>query len=167
MAPLGPAPRWLCDEMLARLARLLRAAGHDTALAASGMPDRAILETAEREERLLLTRDRRLAAAAGARALLIPENDPEEQARHLARHCGIDWNLARFTRCLMDNALLREAPPEEIAALPLSTRAGPGPFRACPVCGRIYWPGSHVRRMLDRLDRLAAAAGTPDPGGRS
>ncbi|RFA27009.1 hypothetical protein CAI21_15770 [Alkalilimnicola ehrlichii] len=35
-------PRLLCDEMLLRLARWLRAAGYDTALAVSGMQDRAV-----------------------------------------------------------------------------------------------------------------------------
>lgn len=29
---------------------------------------------------------------------------------------------------------------------------GAGPVTACPDCGRIYWPGSHVRRMRARLD---------------
>lgn len=35
---------WFCDEMLGRLARLLRAAGHDTALAPAGTADRARAE---------------------------------------------------------------------------------------------------------------------------
>ncbi|MFE1601365.1 Mut7-C RNAse domain-containing protein [Methylobacterium sp. ID0610] len=156
-------PRWLCDEMLARLARILRAAGYDTALAAPGTPDRALLESAGREGRVLLTRDRRLAAAAGHRGLLILQDEPEAQARHLARACGIAWSLARFTRCLIDNEHLREAAPAEIAALPAAARAGPGPFLACPACGRVYWPGSHVRRMLERLDRLDAATNARSP----
>ncbi|ACA17566.1 protein of unknown function DUF82 [Methylobacterium sp. 4-46] len=151
-------PRWLCDEMLGRLARLLRAAGHDARLAAPGTPDRDLLALAAAEERILLTRDRRLAREARARALLIREERPEAQARQLSRLRAIDWHLARFSRCLVDNAPLRAAPAEEVAALPAAARAGPGPFRACPSCGRLYWPGSHVRRMLDRLDRLAGDA---------
>ncbi|MBM0207322.1 hypothetical protein JNW90_33315 [Micromonospora sp. STR1s_5] len=28
-------------------------------------------------------------------------------------------------------------------------------MNACPTCARLYWPGSHVRRMLRRLETLA------------
>ena len=55
--------RFLCDEMLVRLARLLRAAGYDTYLAAGGEPDAELIKTARREGRILITRDKRLAAA--------------------------------------------------------------------------------------------------------
>ena len=27
-------------------------------------------------------------------------------------------------------------------------------YRACPACGRIYWPGTHVRRMKKRLESM-------------
>ena len=54
--------RFLCDEMLVRLARLLRAAGYDTSLATDGEADAALLRLARDEGRILLTRDKRLAA---------------------------------------------------------------------------------------------------------
>jgi uncharacterized protein with PIN domain len=59
---------------------------------------------------------------------------------------------------MMDNAPLRPATAEEIAVMPETSRNRPGPFRACPRCGRLFWPGSHVRRMSERLERWAAAA---------
>ena len=45
--------------------------------------------------------------------------------------------------------------PEEIAELvrPRS-RDLPGPVRRCPDCGRVYWPGSHARRMTVAVDRV-------------
>jgi uncharacterized protein len=27
-------------------------------------------------------------------------------------------------------------------------------FMECPSCARIYWPGSHADRMLERLTRI-------------
>jgi uncharacterized protein with PIN domain len=39
--------------------------------------------------------------------------------------------------------------------MPQQARALPGPFRACPECARLYWPGSHVARLSQRLDALA------------
>jgi uncharacterized protein with PIN domain len=152
--------RWLCDEMLVRLARLLRAAGHDTALAHAGQRDEDLLAMALAEERILLTRDRRLAAAAGDQGLLLTTDRPLDQARELGRLRPIDWRLAPFTRCVVDNAPLRPATGEEFAAMPGKVRALPGPFNACPACGRLYWPGSHVKRMLEKLESLSS------PGGR-
>ena len=57
--------RFFCDAMLASLARWLRAAGHDTALASASATDRAILDTCRAEARILVTRDRHLAGQAG------------------------------------------------------------------------------------------------------
>jgi uncharacterized protein with PIN domain len=161
----GPLPDWkamrfLCDEMLARLARLLRAAGYDTYLAAGGEPDAELVRTARREGRILLTRDKRLAAAAGE-SVLIGGWGVDAEARSLSRALVMDWEFAPFTRCVMDNAHLREATPEEVGRLPGHARDLPGPFRVCPACRRGYWPGSHVRRMAARLHALARDAATP------
>jgi uncharacterized protein with PIN domain len=152
--------RFLCDEMLVRLARLLRAAGYDTYLAADGEPDADLIKLARREGRILLTRDRRLAAAA-EESVLVHGWGVEAEAHSLSREVVLDWNHAPFSRCIMDNARLRTAADDEIGGLPDTARAGQGPFRVCPACGRRYWPGSHVRRMEARLRRLAADAAIP------
>lgn len=147
--------RFLCDEMLARLARLLRAAGYDTYLASGGQPDRDLLHIAAEEGRILLTRDKRLAASA-PEAVLIDGRGVEQEAESLSRGVVLDWDFAPFTRCVMDNARLRTADPEEIGRMPESAQRRGGPFRACPACGRLYWPGSHVRRIQGRLSGLQA-----------
>ncbi|MBI1200204.1 MAG: hypothetical protein GC203_20285 [Phenylobacterium sp.] len=152
--------RFLCDEMLVRLARLLRAAGYDTYLAADGEPDAELIRAARREGRILLTRDKRLAAAA-EESVLIGGWGVDAEAHSLSRAVVMDWTFAPFTRCMMDNAHLRDADAAEIAALPARARGLPGPFRTCPACGRAYWPGSHVRRMEARLQRLARDAAMP------
>lgn len=143
----------LCDEMLGGLARWLRAAGHDAAVAPRQASDADLIAIAEHEGRILISRDRALVARARGRAqaVLLVSEGVDAQALELDGALGLDWTLAPFTRCMMDNADLRPATAAEIAALPDRTRALPGPFRACPACGRLYWPGSHVRRMLERL----------------
>lgn len=146
---------WLCDEMLGRLSRLLRAAGYDTAFAERGADDRRLLARARDEGRILLTRDRPLARLAAEDGFLVAGQSVEEQARTLSAGFRIDWLHAPFTRCLVDNSPVRPALPEEVAAMPPQVRALPGPFTACPACGRLYWPGSHVRRLTVTLERLA------------
>jgi uncharacterized protein with PIN domain len=148
----GDAVRLLCDEMLKGIGRWLRAAGYDTAIAASSTSDDDLLAQARAEDRVLVTCDRRLAGrgAPGAVVLLSREG-LDHAAVELREHLGIDWLHAPFSRCLLDNALLQEAPPAALARLPERTRQGAGPITVCPDCGRLYWPGSHVRRMRARL----------------
>ena len=67
----APVTRFLCDEMLGRLARYLRAAGYDTALAAGGLPDSVWIGLAQREARLLLTCDRSLGQGRNAAGLVL------------------------------------------------------------------------------------------------
>jgi uncharacterized protein with PIN domain len=147
------ALRFLCDEMLRGLGRWLRAAGYDTIIAEGGLPDRALARRCAREGRILLTKDRQLAIIANATAsvLLVPGDGIDAAARALHAALGINWQHAPFTRCLVDNQLLAAAPREAAALVPEQSRAAGGPLRQCPECGRLYWPGGHVRRMQQRL----------------
>lgn len=149
--------RFLVDEMLARLARLLRAAGYDAELA-SGERDTPMLQRVRAEGRVLVTRDRELAGRAAPAAVLLRDDALEDQARALSAALPIDWRLAPFSRCMVCNSPLREATPEEVRTIPESAQALGGPFRACPACERIYWPGSHVKRLGARLDALSREA---------
>jgi hypothetical protein len=147
------ALRFLCDEMLRGLGRWLRAAGYDTIIAEGGLPDRALAMRCAKEERILLTKDRSLALVAKDRAqvMLVPGDGIDAAARALHAALGINWQHAPFTRCLVDNQLLAAAPREAAALVPEQSRAAGGPLRQCPECGRLYWPGGHVRRMQQRL----------------
>lgn len=75
------------------------------------------------------------------------------RSRRLGARLGIDWLAAPFSRCLVDNAPLRPASVVEVVSVPEAARQGDGPLLACPECARVYWPGSHVRRMRARLER--------------
>lgn len=147
--------RFLCDEMLVRLARLLRTAGYDTYLASDGQKDDELLALARDENRILLTRDKKLARRAHPRTLVVEGRGAVAEAEHLAARLPIDWSLAPFSRCVVDNTPLRDATPDEVVRMPPQAAELGGPFRACPACARVYWPGSHVKRMTARLDGLA------------
>ena len=117
--------RFLCDEMLARLARLLRAAGYDTVLSQGGASDDALVRQAGAERRIILTRDRELAALAGPKGLLVSGQGAMGEAHALTRALSVDWALAPFTRCVMD--------------IPISARRAPRRSRGCrkaPASGR-------------------------------
>jgi uncharacterized protein with PIN domain len=160
MGPSGANPALFCDAMLASLARWLRAAGYDTGLAPVSAMDRAVLDACRTQSRILVTRDRHLASHAGkgVGVVLLTVDGLDAQAAELTVALGIDWTRAPFTRCLLDNTPLHDATPDERARVPLRARDLPGPFRTCPACGRVYWPGSHVRRMQARLEQWHARA---------
>jgi uncharacterized protein with PIN domain len=149
-------PRFLADGMLARLARWLRALGFDTADDAT-LSDPDLVRLADSEGRVLLTRDRRLLRdLRPVRALEVRSDDPLEQLRDVVAALAIAGPAAPFTRCLLCNAELSEpvAAAEAERLLPPAARGTPGPVRVCPQCGRVYWIGSHVRRMQQALDRV-------------
>ena len=145
--------RFLCDEMLHGLGRWLRAAGYNTVIAAGGIRDRELTARCANEDRVLLTRDRHLATvvAGTAPVVLLPGGGIDEAARALRIALDIDWQYAPFTRCIVDNRLLEMAPPDLALRVPERSRVAGGPLRVCRECGRLYWPGSHVRRMQRRL----------------
>ena len=151
--------RLLCDEMLKGIGRWLRAAGYDVAIGDDRADDDELLARAAAEHRLLLTCDRRLAGRAGRNVavVVLGTESFEGAARELRERLGIDWLHAPFTRCLRDNAPLRPADERAIAGLPATARGGAGPIMRCPACGRVYWPGSHVRRMRAKLTRAQTA----------
>jgi len=101
----------------------------------------------------LVTNDRHLAATVSgiAPVVLLPGNGLDEAARALRIALDIDWQYAPFTRCLVDNRSLEAASPCSATRVPERSRAAGGPLRVCPECGRLYWPGGHVRRMQQRL----------------
>ncbi|HEU4556883.1 MAG TPA: Mut7-C RNAse domain-containing protein [Longimicrobium sp.] len=148
-------PRFFADAMLGRLARWLRVLGFDAAYDAT-RPDPEVVRLAEAEDRLLLTRDRHLLRELRpVRALEIRRDPPLEQLREVIDALALQPPRELFTRCLMCNTPLSSplAADEAAGLLPPSARDLPGPTRRCPNCRRIYWPGSHARRMRGALEQ--------------
>ena len=64
-----------------------------------------------------------------------------------------------FRRCSRCNTLLEPVRPREVAdRVPPDVVARRQELRRCESCGRVYWEGSHTRRMQDVVARLLAAA---------
>ena len=141
--------------MLGRLARWLRTLGFDT-FYDPAVHDPQLVALAAAEGRVLLTRDRHLVVhLRPRRALLITHDAPLDQLREVVAACGLAPPAAPFTRCAVCNGVLRPATPDEAAALvPEASRGLPGPVSRCPDCGRVYWEGSHTRRMRQTLSQV-------------
>ena len=147
------APRFLCDVMLARLARYLRAAGLDTILAVESSTDAEILREAIDQGRWLLTADRKITEhkAAKGHVLQLPFGSLDLQAAVLSGQFDIDWLSHAFTRCLVDNTPLHPATKEHAQQVPDDVRQTEDELLVCPNCSRVYWRGSHYKRMYRKL----------------
>ena len=149
-------PRFAADAMLGRLARWLRVLGYDTSYDAA-IADPVLVAQANAEGRVLLTRDRHLLRELHPlRAHEVRQDQPLAQLAAVVDALGLADTPPRvlFTRCLLCNCLLDAIPPAEaLPLLPPGVRDIPGPVRRCPCCQRMYWDGSHVRRMRGALQR--------------
>ena len=154
---MAEEPSFLCDEMLAGLGRWLRIAGYDTAIADRGRRDRDLVEQANAEKRILLTRDRRLneIRTANDRTLVLECDGIDAWATELVQRLSLDWNRDPLSRCTLCNVRLGIADRALIDLLPAQVRALRCSVHVCPRCGRLYWEGSHVRRIRRRLARFA------------
>src|SRR5262249_20217599 len=142
----GPAPRFLVDGMLGKVARWLVLMGYDAAFAGEGEKDLELLERARREGRVFLTRDANIPEVAGLRKLVLRERAFEDQLARVLGEWGLPPAPARLsTRCPYCTLGLEEIPRE--AALPLVpplVRQLQTPFFRCPQCRRMYWNGTHT-----------------------
>jgi uncharacterized protein len=137
---MADALRFLCDEMLAGLGRWLRIAGYDTAIAARGCRDRDLVEQAHAEQRILLTRDRRLVEIrrAGDRTIVLQGNSIDACARELGLRLALDWTFDPLSRCTLCNTRLERADHRLLASLPPRIRALGAAVHVCPRCGHLY-----------------------------
>jgi uncharacterized protein len=152
-------PRFLCDEMFGHLCRYLRAAGYDSLLAQNGSSDAELLQQCHAEGRHFLTQDtlvREHKSASGV-ALILPHKSLDQLALLLNEYYQLDWMGHAFTRCLVDNTPLETADDAALARAPADTLRPEEPLYHCPTCGRIYWRGSHYKRMRAKLVAWQAA----------
>ena len=146
--------RFLCDEMLRRLGQWLRVAGHDVLMLPDGTDDRVVMERAQSEARILVTRDRSIVDQCNGAAdlILLDCNDLEDCVAALSDKLAIDWLHAPFTRCMNCNAPLVAAREHQRLAVPEDVLRNTTRVMYCPNCDQLFWDGSHVARMRERLE---------------
>jgi uncharacterized protein with PIN domain len=140
-------PRFLADAMLGRLARWLRILGYD----AEYFPgeDDDLLRQARREGRVLLTRDTRLLQRRPLPPHLFIESD------HVMAALRLNPAVPPAHRCSCCNAVLEPRDKAQVVGrVPEFVWSHHQAFWACPRCQRIYWAGSHRRRMEKAIKAL-------------
>ena len=160
---LRPQPirefRFVADAHLGRLAAYLRMVGFDT-LYRRDYRDEEVAKLSANERRILLTRDRGLLKRnIVSRGYCLRETNSARQLVEVLQRFDLIQLIAPFRRCIHCNALLRPVAKESIVdrLLP-ETKQYYDEFFLCPECDRIYWKGSHYRRMRHFIDSVTKSA---------
>ncbi len=153
-------PRFVLDVHLGKLSVLLRMLGLD-ALYCNTFTDQRLSQICEQENRILLTRDRSLLMRNTVRhGYCVRSPHPYEQVVEVVRRLDLPAKCSPFTRCLRCNKKLAESAEENLRdRLPEFVRQHYSHFRECPLCGHIYWRGSHWQRMNAFVEKLGLPRG--------
>ncbi|MCL7940535.1 Mut7-C ubiquitin/RNAse domain-containing protein [Halomonas sp. ATCH28] len=157
-----PCPRFLLDAQLGRLARYLRLLGFDCHYR-NDIGNAELAARADKEQRVVLTRDRLLLKRKRIRlAHYVRADEPWQQVEEVCREFDLRPVSAPFTRCTHCNGRLAAVAKEAVIdRLEPLTRQYVDDFLQCEGCGRLYWHGSHVARMKERVERLRQTLAQP------
>jgi uncharacterized protein len=148
-------PRFLLDNHLGRLTAYLRMLGFDC-LYYNDYQDDELAETAQREERILLSRDRRLLMRkAVTYGYCLRSLDSLEQLTEVIRRFDLAARIVPFHRCLRCNHPLEPIAKEAVLdRLEPLTKLYFDEFQICPACKQIYWKGSHYEKMRHLIEEI-------------
>jgi uncharacterized protein with PIN domain len=156
---LRPQPlrdtRFVLDTHLGRLAAYLRMLGFDT-LYRNDYDDPALARISVEEKRILLTCDKRLLMRKLiTHGYYVRERQPQQQLLEIVSRFDLFNSLQPFTRCIHCNGKIHRINKDAIEQyLMPRTKEHYEEFWQCKHCQKIYWKGSHYRRMQQLIDQL-------------
>jgi len=143
------------EATLGKLSKWLRILGFDTVCQA-GVSGNGFLDPAGKN-RILLTRTKRVRdRGTDNKLVFINSNDPFEQVREVLQALGIGIADTRpFSRCTRCNILTRQVAKDTVRSrVPDYVWETNPTFQICSRCLRIYWPGSHIKRSNEIIERF-------------
>lgn len=150
-----PEPLFIVDVNLGKLAKLLRMCGFD-AVYSNQYTDRDIALLANSENRIVLTRDRRLLRQRIiTHGYWVRSTRRNEQIIEVLRRFELSSDIKPFNRCLECNGSIKPVEKNDILSyLEPKTKRYFDEFYQCLVCGKVYWKGSHYDQMNKFLGNL-------------
>lgn len=147
--------KFIVDCMLGKLAKWLKIFGFD-ALFFNKIEDDKLLELAQNEGRILLTRDTGLLEKShSVKNLFVESEDWKEQVKQVLDSFEIWKEVKPYSRCIECNVELKNLPKDRAKNLVgffVYERADS--FALCPKCGRVFWKGSHHEDMRLKIDAI-------------
>ena len=138
--------------MLGNIAKKLRLLGYDSEFS-SNMNDDELILKAEKENRIIITKDELLSHQArkkNVQLIHVTANNEVEQLVQIYKNL----ELAKYmisstkTRCTICNGQLDPIDKNQAAAkVPDGVLEQTDHFWKCSKCDRIYWEGSHIKNL--------------------
>ncbi len=143
--------KFIADCHLGKLAKYLRLMGIDT-LYFPHIEDDELIRIANKENRIILTRDRHLSQRKNAPAFFLEPTDTKTQLIVLIEYYELKEYHVPFSRCIVCNTPLQVIEKDKVIdKLPEKVKEYFNYFEYCPNCNRIYWQGDHYRHMVEFL----------------
>ncbi|MHC2992282.1 hypothetical protein OB13_12020 [Pontibacter sp. HJ8] len=147
--------KFVLDVHLGTLARSLRMLGFDT-LYDNHVHDKQLVELAQSEQRIVLTRDvdllKNKAIPVG---YWLRSQQTGEQLQEVIRRFHLVDHIKPFTRCMICNGRIAAVEKQTVLhRLPPKTQLYFDEFYRCSSCRRVYWKGSHYERMQELIRKL-------------
>lgn len=148
-------PKFVIDSHLGKLARHLRLLGFDS-IYEKIFPDARIVEVAERENRVILTRDIGLLKNRSVKqGCWLRSTDPAKQLKEVLKKYHLHARIKPFLRCLKCNGrITRIAKHKIIDQLPEKVKEYYKRFYLCRCCQKVYWQGSHYDKLLKLVNKV-------------
>ncbi len=145
---------FICDSMLRGLARWLRFLGFSTLLSPTVEALTTLMEQHPRAT--FLTRSRKHAEQFETYSVFLLHSDRiEQQLQELNQAFSLFSRINLLSRCSVCNRVIESVGKETIKGeVPDRVWEHYEKFWRCPQCGRIYWEGGHVARLMDKLRRM-------------
>jgi len=147
--------KFIADAMLGRLAKWLRLLGFDV-LYYPDIEDREVIRISREHDRTILTRDTRMLQSRGARdAVFIRSDHISQQLLEIKDMLALhDSDLGE--RCIVCNGNLHKVSERgEVQDLvPDYVYHNFESFMRCNVCGKVYWEGSHYKKIRERISEI-------------
>jgi uncharacterized protein with PIN domain len=146
---------FVLDVHLGALARILRMLGFDASYR-NDYGDAQLVKISVSEKRILLTRDKTLLKNGSlTHAYWLRSTDPEEQAREVLDRFDLHRNIRPFERCLECNGKIQKVEKSRVLdQLETGTAATYDEFFQCKDCRKVYWKGSHYKRLERTVEKL-------------
>jgi len=153
-------PKFIADVHLGRLARYLKMTGFDV-LYDNNYNDEQIVKISLKERRAILTKDRGiLKRNEVTHGYWVRSTKVKEQLKEVINRFDLKKEIKEFSRCIECNTKLKRISKEKVIdELPPKVAEWHNEFYRCPTCNKIYWKGSHYKRMLSVINELKVEDG--------
>jgi uncharacterized protein with PIN domain len=155
--PLPTPVRFVADNHLGRLVTYLRLLGFDV-LHPKRLDDVQLAELSADQERVLLSRDRRLLMRKiVVHGFCLQSRDPRQQLAGVLDRFDLRRAITPWRRCLRCNGRLRPVAKEAILhRLEPKTKKYYHEFHICRDCQQVYWKGPHFGPLHDFVAEVLA-----------